>query len=182
MCGNDGERRKQVAAGVVILLVLTVLVSGALIGWRYLPGLLGEWMGVVIGVMSTPFLLEISFGILGLMVVLMLNHWRQKRAGDELVYLEEVKDPDGLPDHARWAVYQKQPLSGEEPSLLVQADGALALGDYEMATECLAAMPEEQLKLPETLRLRLQLARATGKTDLVEKLATELAGARHGDS
>jgi hypothetical protein len=108
---------------------------------------------------------------------MMLNHWRQKREGDELVYLEQVDQPGKLPDHAKWAVFREPPLTGEEPSLLVQADGALAISDWQTAADCLAAMPEEQLKMPEALSLRLQLARATGKLDLAEKLEIQLRAA-----
>jgi hypothetical protein len=174
MASMDDERKKQIAAGGGILLAITALVCGLLAGWRYLPGILAEWFGVMVGVVTTPFFLELSFAILGLTIVLMLNHWRQKRAGDELMYLEQVDEPGNLPEHASWAVFRNPPLLGEEPSLLVQADGALAIGDYQTAAECLAALPEEQLKFPEVLALRLELARATGKVDLAEKLEAQL--------
>lgn len=174
MATTDDERRRQIAVGGGILLTITVVVCGVLIGWRHLPGILGEWLGVMIGVVTTPFFLELSFAALGLTVVLMLNHWRQKRAGDELMYLEQVDEPANLPDHASWAVFREPPLTGEEPSLLVQADGALAIDDHQTAAECLAALPEDQLKLPEALTLRLELARATGKADLAEKLEIQL--------
>lgn len=162
--------------------MVTVFVCGVLTGWRHLPGIWGEWLGMMIGLATTPFLLELSFAALGLTLVLMLNHWRQKRSGDELMYLEQVDDPGSLPDHARWAVFREQPLPGEEPSLLVQADGALAIGDHQTATECLAALPEEQLKHPEALALRLELARATGKADLVEKLESQLRASTGRDT
>jgi len=177
MAAMDYERRRQIAAGGGILLVIAVLVCGVLIGWRHLPGILGEWLGVMIGVVTTPFFLELSFAVLGITVVLMLNHWRQKRDGDELMYLEQVDEPGSLPDHAKWAVFREPPLSGEEPSLLVQAEGALAISDYQTAAECLAAMPEGQLMQPEALALRLQLARATGKLDLAGKLEIQLRAA-----
>ena len=172
----DDERKRQIAAGAGILLAIMIMVCGVLMGWRHLPGILGEWLGVVVGVMTTPFFLELSFAVLGLVVVLMLNHWRQKRAGDELMYLEQVDEPGGLPDHASWAVFREAPLMGEEPSLLVQADGAIAIGDYETAAGCLAALPEDQVKLPEVLAIRLELARATGKVDLAERLEAQLRG------
>lgn len=175
MAKKDDERRREIAAGGGILLALTVVVCGVLVGWRHLPGILGEWLGVIIGVVTTPFFLELSFAALGLTIVLMLNHWRQKRAGDELMYLEQVDEPGNLPDHASWAVFREPPLKGEEPSLLLQAEGALAIGDHQTAAECLAALPEEQLKLPEALALRLELARATGKADLAEKLEVKLS-------
>ena len=55
---DDENRGKQIAVGAGILGVLMLLVCSALIGWRYLPGILGEWIGTMVGVMTTPFLLE----------------------------------------------------------------------------------------------------------------------------
>jgi hypothetical protein len=177
---TENERRRQIAAGGGILLAIALMVCGALIGWRYLPGILGEWLGTMIGFITTPFFLELSFAVLGLTVVLIINHWRQKRTGNELVYLEQVNEAENLPDHASWAVFHDQPLKGEEPSLVVQADGALAIGDYQTAAECLAALSENQLKEPESLALRIELARATGKADLVEKLESQLRAMKEG--
>jgi hypothetical protein len=174
MTSQKDERKMQIAVGAGILMVVTTLVCGALLGWRHLPGVLGEWFGVMIGVITTPFFMELSFAALGLTIVLMLNHWRQKREGDELRYLEQVNEPVNIPEHASWAVFREPPLAGEEPSLLEQADGALAIGDYQTAAECLAALTEEQLKFPEVLALRLKLAQATGKGEMAEKLKAQL--------
>ena len=174
---DDDNRVKQIAVGAGVLLVVTLLVCGSLVGWRYLPGLLGEWVGMMVGVMTTPFFLEASFVCIGLTVVVAINHWRQKRAGDELVYLERIEGPDvpqGLPEHAKWAVYREKPLAGEIPSLQVQAEGALEIGDYESAAECIGAMSEAELRRPATLELRLKLAKATGRELLVAQLESEL--------
>lgn len=171
------ERVKQVAIGVSILLLITVVVTGLLLGWRLLPGLLGEWVGTMLGIMTTPFFMEASFIFLGLVIVILLNHWRRIKDGDDFVYLEQVSGPDvpeNLPDHAKWAVFQEKPLAAEEPSLLVQAEGAFAIGDYPAASEWIAAMNEDELKQPATLELRLELAKATGKNDLVKQLELEI--------
>lgn len=174
MAKTGDERGRQIAVGAAILLTIALVVCSLLIGWRHLPGLLGEWLGLMIGVMTTPFFLEASFAILGLTVVLAINHWRQKSSGDELVYLEQVNESDGLPDHASWAVFRERPLDGETPSLQAQAEGALAIGDYAGAAECIAAMPETDLNCPETLALRLDLAKATGRRELADQLERQL--------
>lgn len=172
------ERVKQVAIGASILIVLTVVVVGLLIGWRKLPGLLGEWVGMMIGIVTTPFFMEASFAILGLVIVIALNHWRQHKDGDEFVYLEQVAGPDvpkDLPDHAKWALYRQPPLEVERPTLLVQAEGAFAIGDYPAAAEWIGAMSRDELKQPATLRLRLELAEATGRVDLMAQLQDEIS-------
>jgi hypothetical protein len=178
MTRSDEENRvKQVAVGAGILGLLTLMVCGGLIGWGYLPGLLGEWIGMMVGVMTSPFFLEASFIFIGLTVVVMINHWRRKRDGDEFVYLEQVDAadlPPGLPEHAKFAIYREKPLPGEMPHLLAQAEGAMAIGDHEAAAEWLGEMSEAELKRPETLFLRLELAKATGRTNLVKALKNEL--------
>jgi hypothetical protein len=167
------ERRTQVLVCAAILLTLTLVMSGLLMGWRYLPGLLGDWTGFIVGIMTSPFFMEASFAAIGLTIVLAVNYWREKKAGDELMYLEQVEDTAGLPEHAAWALY-RDPLTGEEPPLLVQAEGALAIGDHETAAECLAAMPEEDLKRADVLKVRMDLASATGMSELAKRLKNEL--------
>ncbi len=178
---DEDNRVKQIVVGAMILVGLAFVVCGVLVGWRYLPGLLGEWIGTMVGVLTTPFFLEASFILIGLTVVVAINHWRQKREGDEFVYLEQIDGPDvsvGLPEQAKWAVYREKPLPGETPTLLAQVEGALAIGDCESAAEWLGAMSEEELRRPEALFLRLELAKATGKNELVCQLESELKSAR----
>lgn len=85
---SDDHRRKQVAAAAAILLGIGAAACSALLGWRHLPGVVGEWVGTVIGVMTTPFLLEASFALLGVCIVALLNHRRWLREGDEWVHLD----------------------------------------------------------------------------------------------
>ncbi len=103
---NDGDdsaasRVKQIAAVASILLGLVLLVCGALLGWHHLPGVLGEWVGTMVGVMSTPFFLEGSFLVIGITIVMWINHRRQKRDGDELVFLEEKQAASRKPSEER---------------------------------------------------------------------------------
>ena len=178
------ERVKQVVIGAGVLIALTLVVTGLLTGWRFLPGLLGEWVGMMVGIMTTPFFLEASFAILGLITVITLNQWRQSKDGDEFVYLEQVDGPDvpsNLPEHAKWAVYRQKPLDPEAPSLLTQAEGAYGIGDFTAAAEWIGAMDPEELKQPETLRFRLELARATGRIEMAKLLEDQIREAPAAD-
>lgn len=171
------ERVRQIAVGAGILTVITSMVAGMLMGWRHLPGLLGEWVGTMIGIMTTPFFMEATFVIIGLVTVISINHWRQHKEGDDFVYLEQVAGPDApkdLPEHAKWAIYKDKPLEVVIPSLLAQAEGAFAVGDFSAATEWIGTMDHGELRQPETLRLRLELAQATGRTDLAKQLEEEI--------
>jgi hypothetical protein len=82
------ERVRQVAVGVSILLTLTLLVAGLLMTWRMVPGLIGETLGTIMGILTTPFFMEASFVILGAVLVIYLNHLRQIKDGDDFVTLE----------------------------------------------------------------------------------------------
>jgi len=116
MKAEEENLGKQVVVGASILLLLAVLVGGVIMSSHFLPGVLGEWVGLMVGVMTTPVFLEISSFIIGLTVVLAINHWRQKRAGDDFVYLEQVDGPDtpaDLPEHAKCAIDREKPLESQ---------------------------------------------------------------------
>lgn len=78
--------------GGAILCVVAVVVVSLLLFWREIPGLLGETVGKVVGIMSTPFFMEASFVIIGFMIVVGLNTWRRRKEGDEFVTIEEKED------------------------------------------------------------------------------------------
>ena len=61
--------------------------------WHRLPEVWADWIGTMVGIMSTPFFLEASFIFIGLTIVVAINHWRHKREGDDFVEIE-VKDSD----------------------------------------------------------------------------------------
>jgi uncharacterized membrane protein len=181
MDSAEENRVKQVVIGASVLIAIGVVVPGALIGWRYVPGVVGEWIGMITGILTTPFFMETTFVLLGLVIVVTLNHWRRIKEGDEFVYLERLEGPDAvkdLPDQATWAVFRDKPLDGVVPSLLEQAEGAFAIGDFEAAAEWIGAMDAAELKQQETLTLRLELARATGRHDLAKVLEDEFRRAQ----
>jgi len=177
MTETEENRKKQIMIAAVIFAVITTAALTLLLGWRHVPGLLGEWMGVIAGLISTPFVLEGTFAVLGLMIVVGLNSWRRAKDGDEFVYLDQVEGPDvkTLPDQARWAVYRHEPLPPAGVSLLEQAEGAVAIGDFETAAAWIASMSHEQLAADGVLEVRLALAQASGKTALAERLRREIA-------
>jgi len=177
MTEEQASKSKQILIGAVILGTITVGMLTLLIGWRYVPGLFGEWLGVIAGLLSTPFLLEASFVVLGLVIVVGLNSWRRIKEGEEFVYLEQVEGPgtERLPDQARWAVYREKPLPPGTLTLLEQAEGAVAIGDFEAAASVIAAMSHEELAADGVLEVRLALAEAGGKADLADRLRAEIS-------
>lgn len=180
---NDESRGRQLAVGLGILGVLILVVPAFYIVWRFVPGLFGEWLGVIAGVISTPFLLEIFFIVTGLIVVVGLNHVRNKREGDEFVYLEQVCDPgvvEDFPERSSFAVYRDRPLPGVEPSVMDEIEGALEIGDHDEATALFGKLGDAELKLPGVLALRLRLARETGKDDVARRIEGEIKASERG--
>jgi hypothetical protein len=89
---DEGENRgKQILVGGLILLAISTVTVTFLMGWRFIPGWVGESFGTLAGVMSTPFLMEGSFFMLGVVIVIGLNAWRRHKEGDEFVAIE-LKD------------------------------------------------------------------------------------------
>lgn len=84
-------RGKEIALGAAIVFGFFGLAICLLAFWRLIPGWVGETVGIVAGVISTPFFLEASFATGGLMIVLFLNSWRRRKTGDEFVEFD-VKD------------------------------------------------------------------------------------------
>lgn len=172
------ERVKQVAVALGLIGLVALMMIGIGLG-GFLPGLAGEWFARILGIVTTPFLMEGSFIVLGFILVITLNLWRLHREGDEFVYLEEVKNaPADLPAHARWAAYRNPPLDSSDPAPVDQLEGALAIGDHQSAAELLAAMSDEERSTPEALALRIRLARETGREELAAKLEALLHSAR----
>ncbi len=96
---SETGRGKQILVGAAVLGALTVLVCSLLFGWRLIPGWVGEAFGMVAGVFSTPFFMEGSFAVIGLLIVLGLNIWRRHREGDEFVEIEiGSENTSGNPD------------------------------------------------------------------------------------
>ena len=79
------NRGKQVAVGGVIIFTLMSVVICLIAFWRYIPGWVGESVGLLAGVISTPFFLEASFVVMGLGIVVLLNSWRRSKDGDVFV-------------------------------------------------------------------------------------------------
>ena len=93
--GDTESRGRQILVGAAILLVVTACFVSLLMFWRLIPGWVGESVGKLVGLMSTPFLMEASFAMLGLLIVISLNIWRRRREGDEFVTMEENNDGEG---------------------------------------------------------------------------------------
>jgi hypothetical protein len=89
VCTGD-ERVKQAAIATAILAGVGCGVVALLLGGRLVPGVLGEWLGTLAGIASTPFLLEPALALCGVLVVIVLNTVRRQREGDDFLSHEQL--------------------------------------------------------------------------------------------
>ncbi len=163
------ERRRQVGVAAAILGCVAVGFIALAVG-AHLPGLAGEFFARILGFATTPFILESSLFILGFVVVLTLNQWRQMRDGDEFVSLEQFAES---PDQGAFSYSRSPGAAAASPTELLEA--AMTIGNHAEATEILASMSEAEREQPGVLRLRLALAEATGQAETVAELREKLA-------
>jgi hypothetical protein len=172
---DQRPRRRLLLAGFGVITGLCALLALLWLG-RGLPGWPGELFRMITGLLTTPVFMEVSFLVIGLMIVLGINAWRRRRDGDECVYLEQVVGHPEIPSHARFAIHDEKSTETTEPSPLDRAEGALAIGDHAGATEALAQLDPAALESPAALDLRIRLARATGHNELADILKQKRQG------
>ena len=133
-----------VLGGFIIIHVLLWL------GRSFLPGFPGELCGRIQGLSITPFVMEFFMIAFGFMVVLSINHFRQKWDGDELVYLEVVDDPNAeLPKNSQAVVFKDRAENTDSLDVSVAAlEGAMELKDVATAKEILSKLSPQQLDSP----------------------------------
>lgn len=65
-------------------LIISAIISAVMGLWagRFLPGKAGEVFAKIFHILTTPIILEISFGVLGIIIVLALSHYHEKNANE----------------------------------------------------------------------------------------------------
>ena len=171
----DKEQRSALRAGTLILLgfaafIVTIWVCG------YLPGVIGRTFSLITGFLWTPTIMEPTLFLLALMSILVLNHHRRKKEGEELVYLETIDGPEAskLPAHSRSATFSEepQPPSGEE--MIATIEGTAALGDHKETLRLMLQLPPDLLESEEILAVRLQLAQANSDPNHIRGISRKL--------
>lgn len=91
MLRRDDERIRQVAIAIGILMAVAGGVLGLWLGWLNLPGAVGEMLGMIVGIISTPFFLEATFVLLGCLILVVVNSIQRHREGEEWVSAEQLE-------------------------------------------------------------------------------------------
>ena len=168
------EQNRALLLGLGLILAVAGLLLLIWLG-MFLPGFAGEIFKKLAGLLSTPFILDFSLFVLGVILVLSLNWYIRARNGDECVYLEQVDNPpEGLPERARSAIFNEEPESQGLAPNLAAIEGALALNDLSEATSLLFELPQDHLETPDVLALRIALARRKGHLEKADSLLKKL--------
>ena len=79
---------KQMVVGWIVMLGFISIIATLILLALYHDGRLGELATFVMGLLTTPFTMEIILGCMGVILVIILNTIRLKLSGDEYVEVE----------------------------------------------------------------------------------------------
>lgn len=113
----------------------------------------------IAGVVSTPFILEATVALSGLVIVLCINRWRMEKEGDEWVYLAQTEpgkgDADTPPHRLESVVLEVPPAQLDGLNTRLSAiEGYVELGLLREALEQLDSLTPEENASAQAVELR----------------------------
>lgn len=138
----------------------------------------GDTAKVLFSIFSTPFILETTFALIGIFIVMGFNHWRLSKEGDGWVYMvtQEVDESGSaakISQRLQGVIFQNKPLMlNQESTTQGVLEGYLDLG---MAAQALKEM-EEQSDLPDdasTAALKIRILAANIDTECARTMLKE---------
>lgn len=143
----------------------------------------GESSLTVFQIVTAPFILETSLALLGLCIVMAINHYRQEKDGDGWVYLEKREVPgkpdvvaDDPPNRHQAVIWQEKPASFDEAATQFEViEGYLDLGLADDALQELAALPESLGITERADDLHILALAMAGKLSAAARLTDERA-------
>ncbi len=130
---------------------------------------------MLFSILSTPFILETTFALLGIFIVMGINHWRLSKEGDGWVYMvsQEVNESEAgakASQRLQGIIFQDKPLTLDlESAAQGVLEGYLDLG---MAAQALKEL-REQSDLPDdapTAALQIRILAANIDTESARTL------------
>lgn len=116
---------------------------------------------MLVGALATPFILESSIAVIGLVIVVVINQRRLQKEGDGWVYLAQTEpDAEALaagaqtPPRRLEGVILKERPETSTAALLAMAEGFLDLGLAREALDQLDRLPAEEQASPAARELR----------------------------
>lgn len=140
-----------------------------------------ETATMLFSILSTPFILETTFALLGIFIVMGINHWRLSKEGDGWVYMvsqeaDETEAGAKNSQRLQGIIFQEKPLLLDQESAAHGVlEGYLDLG---MAAQALKEL-EEQSDLPDdapTAALKIRILAANLDTEAARALLQKSIG------
>ncbi|MEN3942598.1 hypothetical protein WJU23_14960 [Prosthecobacter sp. SYSU 5D2] len=152
---------------LLFTLALIIAVTAVCMSSETAREVLAKAVMMIAGALATPFILETSVFLIGLVIVIALNQWRMQKEGDGWVYLAQTE-----PDPASIAAGAETPSKRLEGIILTAApdaridlearlsiaEGFLDLGLKDEAVEHLNLLSAEEQKDPRAVALRQRVA------------------------
>jgi hypothetical protein len=137
----------------------------------------------LVGLFTTPFILEGTVAMVGVLLVLGINRWRLDKEGDGWVYLVTQepdsaagKVPAAITQRLQGIVMQEKPETMDEAGIArAKVEGFLELGMAAQAAEALSecdSLPDDEL----TAALRIRVMAANLDTAAAQQLLRASAG------
>lgn len=134
---------------MLIIFSLLGIHIGLCLGRLYLPGYAGELCGVIQGFSFTPFFMEFFLVAFGFIVIFLVNHYRTKWEGEELVYIEVEDDSaNDLPSTSQTALLKERAESAPVEHTLASLKEAIEREDHDEARRVLNTFSQEEQELP----------------------------------
>jgi len=88
---SHGFRTVFIGFGLILIVFAIIVIIWA---GTFLPGYLGEVFRSVAGLLGTPLIMEGSFCLIALFIVLSVNSYRREKEGDEYVSMDIPEKDD----------------------------------------------------------------------------------------
>lgn len=148
-----------------------------------------ETAKTIFGIVSTPFILETTFALIGIFIVLAVNHWRIKREGDGWVYLV-THEPDAGAAPLPAAITQRlqSVVMRDRPSVVDEAgvsrlvvEGFLEMGMAAQAKQELSGLddlPDDEITAALHIRVLAANLETAAASALLSESSTRFVGHR----
>jgi hypothetical protein len=143
----------------------------------------GESALTIFQIVTAPFILETTLALLGLFIVMAINHYRQLKDGDEWVYLQKQEPPPAAdtgvmdPPHRHDAVvWTEKPAHFDEAATELEVvEGYVDLGLADDALQELASLPAGLGQTAHAVDLQIRALAIAGKVQQAAMVLDERA-------
>lgn len=143
----------------------------------------GESLLTIFQIVTAPFVLEVTLAVLGLCIVMAINHYRQQKEGDGWVYLQKQEpaettgaEADDPPHRHEAVVWGEKPAPFDDAATELEVvEGYLDLGLADDALQELASLPAMLGQTAQAAALHIRALAIAGQVPLAALMLDERA-------